>query len=101
MQDEAGFESRWWPGRAKAALEVDLGFETRQILAGVAPVLVPSIMNPALLLVVVLARIKPFEVVVVVAVIVLLAVVEAGDPPLVRTPVMVPVHAAPFEQQAT
>ena len=58
-------------------------------------------MKPALLLVVVLARIKPFEVVVLVAVIVSLAAVETGGPPLVRTPVMVPVHAAPFEQQAT
>ncbi len=27
VQDEESFENRWWPGRAKAALEVDLGFE--------------------------------------------------------------------------
>jgi RND family efflux transporter MFP subunit len=25
--DEAGLEGRWWPGRAKATLEVDIGFE--------------------------------------------------------------------------
>ncbi len=27
VQDEETFVNRWWPGRAKAALEVDLGFE--------------------------------------------------------------------------
>ncbi len=27
VQDKESLENRWWPGRAKAALEVDLGFE--------------------------------------------------------------------------